>query len=219
MMSVHASSGSILSTWFSRVPVHLVLAAMVPVLILLAGNIDQIGPGAATRAFLFSIGAGLFAVLLFRLILSDWRKIAVISTVVILLFFSYGHAYDYVRESWDFGRTVARHRYMVPLWLLVLAASLYAIRRFRAEVGALTRVLNMAVLVMAVIPFGRILSHEVRSNLAASSLEELNASLRANCSRIKGRCQTSTTLFSIRIAVTIICKRSLAMTIVHFSTG
>ena len=149
---------------------------MVPALILLANNNHQIRPAAATRAFLFSLSAGLLVAVLFRLILGEWRKSAVISTAALLLFFSYGHVYEYVRESWEFGRTVARHRYMAPLWLLVMVASLYAIRRFRPDLGALTRVLNLAVIVMAVIPLGRILSHEVRSNLAASSLKEVNAS-------------------------------------------
>lgn len=95
---------------------------------MLGANINWVEPSQAYRATLVALlGAGI-ALLLARLITGSWERGALLATVAILLFSSYGHIYGSL-ERLDLGLPIGRHRYLLPLWMLIFTAALLAIRR------------------------------------------------------------------------------------------
>src|SRR5579862_10020798 len=72
-------------------PVHPLLFAIYPVLALLARNFSQTPLNQTTRAFAFAIGAAIFVWILMIAITRRLRKSAVITSVIVIALFSYGH--------------------------------------------------------------------------------------------------------------------------------
>ena len=106
-----------------RIPLHPFLFAAYPTLTLLSNNIDQMRASSAMRALLVSLlVTGLILVLL-RLLLRDWQRAAILTSLLAILFFSYGHLYLAFKQATVFGVLVARHRTLVPLFLFPINIS------------------------------------------------------------------------------------------------
>ena len=128
---------------------HPVLFAIYPVLFLYAHNIKEVDLSQLVFPLLFSIG---FASLLWGglfLLVRDNVKSAVISTIFIVLFFSYGHIFDLLtllRHVFDLG--TPRHFYLLPLFFLLWAFLFHAVKKTRKELKAMTSFLNLIALVL-----------------------------------------------------------------------
>jgi hypothetical protein len=140
-----------------------ILLCIYPVLLLLANNLDQVRLNAGLRAGLYSLAGGVALFLLLRLVLKDWGKAALVSSWVLLLFFSYGHIYGLVEDKSLAGFIYGRHRFLGPLWLaLLLAGSWLLVKKTRLAPG-LHRWLNITILVLVLFPVFIIGYHEVRA--------------------------------------------------------
>ena len=100
--------------------------AIYPALFLLARNADQIEVELTMRSIVLSLllMAGVLAAGLF--ITRDWTKSALLTGGILILFFSYGHAYEFLKAA---SNPLARHRYLLPLWGLLLAGWAYLLLR------------------------------------------------------------------------------------------
>ncbi|MFV2045623.1 MAG: sulfatase-like hydrolase/transferase [Anaerolineales bacterium] len=156
----------------SRVPFHpLLFAAAVP-LSLLAGNIDQVRPSVATRAILVAVTSAIVLWALARIVSGDWGRAALFASILIVLFSTYGLAYNFFRDAGELGWELARHRYMVPVWLVLLGLSMFALKRLRQSSKAMTSALNVAAAVLVLIPLAQITQYEFGSALANSRLSQ-----------------------------------------------
>src|SRR5688572_27581903 len=79
--------------WLQRFPYHPFLFAVYPILALLAFNIAEVDVLSGLRPISVAlIVVGLLAFIL-RLVHRDWRLGALSLTIVLILFYSYGHIY------------------------------------------------------------------------------------------------------------------------------
>jgi len=89
-----------------------------PLLALWAVNAPNTYPSAILRPFLLTLAGTLLLFLLLYLI--GHRHIlwaALIGTIIVMLFFSYGHIYDLLRHSNEaIFRVVGRHRILIPIY-------------------------------------------------------------------------------------------------------
>jgi hypothetical protein len=128
-----------------RLVLHPLLFAAFPVLYLWGENVDQ---GVAFLEFLgplaFVVGCTAAAVSITWLILQrDLVRAGLVVTVLVVLFFSYGHVYLAVEGSTVFGARVGRHAVLLPLWGgLAVGGTLLALRAGR-RLPALTAALNL----------------------------------------------------------------------------
>ena len=81
-------------------PWYFFSAAAYPVLALLAHNINQVRYTAGIRPVAISIAAASFLFLLFRLIFQDWHRAAFATTLLTVLFFTYGHVFNLLQQKW-----------------------------------------------------------------------------------------------------------------------
>lgn len=133
------------------IPFYLILFAAFPVLALLGNNIHEINPGVALRSLVIAIAIALVLLLLARQIMGSWLKAAMASTLLLLLFFTYGHLYTALKELGGIGIQLARHRYLLPAYVAAVGAGIFFIWKTKIALNA-TPALNLITLLMLVYP-------------------------------------------------------------------
>ena len=129
-----------------------VLFSFFPVLNLLSSNAGQVQLLSAGRSAIVVVAGSLLALGIARLALHDWPRAALLVIGATLLFFSYGHVYDLVRQGEISGVVLGRHRYLMPLWIgaglvwvwVVVRVGSRISPRWPLALGALTLVLPAA---------------------------------------------------------------------------
>jgi hypothetical protein len=160
---------------FRRLPFHPVLFGAYPTLALLAHNVGQVRPSEGVRALLVSILGAIVCLLILRILLRDWRKAALSCTFIVILFFSYGHVYENLRQIDHIGGIFGRHRYLLPVWLGILGLGLYWIVKRMREADSITMALNVASIIVLVVPVYQISLFEARHAIAQSQAERQTA--------------------------------------------
>lgn len=95
------------------------LFAAYPILLLLSNNILQVEPQDAIRSVVvsFLIVGTLFVI--FRFLLRSGHQAALLTTLLTVFFFSYGHIYSSLKSIQVVGFILGRHRYLIPMYLFV----------------------------------------------------------------------------------------------------
>ena len=164
--------GSKMREALARVPVHpLLFAAAVP-LSLLANNIDQVRPSVGIRAILTAIFLSMVIWILIRIFSGEWRRAAVLASLLVVLFSTYGIAYIFFRNAGELGWELTRHRYMVPVWLALIAVSILAVRKLSGEIPVLTSVFNIIAFALVILPLTQIVRAEIGSAVAQSKIAD-----------------------------------------------
>ena len=140
-------------------PLHPILFTLYPALALLSENIDQVSVSDSYRSLsvVFLI-AGIFLVL-FRFVLGSWHGAAVLSTLALILFFSYGHVYTALKTFSVAGVLIGRHRYLIVLWAgLFLVGTWWVVVRAR-DLRMTTVTLNL-IGIAALLPASLIVAND-----------------------------------------------------------
>lgn len=130
--------------------------ALYPVLFLLASNIGQIEPGQTQRSLTFSLLLMGSSVVLGLLLTRNWTKAALVASGVLVLFFSYGHVYEILKAG---ATSLARHRYLLPVWGVFLIAWVYWVWRRWDPGGTAIRAINLAAVVLLLFPISSLGSY------------------------------------------------------------
>jgi len=128
--------------------IHPLLVSLYPVLSLWLANADQLELYSIGRSLVFSAGAAVIACTAGMLLFRNARKAALFSSLLLILFFSYGHVFTLIDEKTIGGFMFGRHRYLVPLWLALFAAGTIAIARNRSKLDRITRIFNLTSLIL-----------------------------------------------------------------------
>jgi len=158
-----------MSKQFKNLPIHPFLIATYAVLALLSHNIEEIKPSVATRSLLISLGASLLLFLVLRIFIRNWQRAAILTTITLALFFSYGHVYDFLEQTSILGLSLGRHRFLVPLWLAMWAGSIWWIARQKHDFSSWTQALNLITIFAMVFPLAQIGLYSARLLEASSS--------------------------------------------------
>ncbi len=144
-------------------PLHPILFAAYPVLALSAWNLGELQPAACLRILAISLAlAGAVWWGLSRL-LQDSHKAAILTSLVAVLFYSYGHVYQVTEGVSLAGLVVGRHRVLLVIWAAALVGvSLWVIKR-RAIPAGLTRFLNITIALALILPLLQIGNYQVRA--------------------------------------------------------
>jgi len=153
---------------FERVPIYVLWLALLPAMALLASNLGQVRPSIGYRALLLSAGLAAVLLILFRLLLGDWSRAGLLTSLALLLFFSYGHVYNTLR-SFELGFTLGRHRYLLPAWIVVGAGVAWLIWKGGSDSPGLSGALTLGLGVALLIPLVRILSFQIGWNSVSAA--------------------------------------------------
>ena len=144
-----------------RLPLHPILFTIYPILALLATNIVEVEIKIVTRPLLISLAGTVIVLLIVRLVLKDWRKAALVTTLLLVLFFSYGHLYQLLRSIPSVGMDIGRHRYLIVVYLTVFAIGLWLILKKMGDISKITQALNSMGIVLLIFPLFRITNYSL----------------------------------------------------------
>lgn len=131
---------------------HPYLFAVYGVLATIASNIANLQIG-VLESVAASLLASIIVVIALRLILRDGSKAGLISSVFILLIFSYGHVQTLTRSWRVAGFSLTQDAIMMPLWAALLAAwSLFILRRSEQTHAILSGYFNWVSLISIIFP-------------------------------------------------------------------
>jgi hypothetical protein len=135
-----------------RIILHPFLLALFSVLAMLAHNLGEMVMDEALRALIFALAASFILLCLAYIIMRQWRRAALWSSLCLLLFFSYGHIYEALDTVRVFGVLLGRHRYLIPVWLLIFGFGTWWIWKRAQDVSHWTEVLNAFGLIAVALP-------------------------------------------------------------------
>jgi hypothetical protein len=158
---------------------HPILFAIFPVLALLAFNAHEIEPGDGLRALVLTGLLGIAVWGLTRFFFQDRQQAALAATGLLVLFFSYGHIYDLIPTLSGVGAQLGRHRFLGPVWLLLLLALLAWLRRGPRDLGRGNRGLNLAAVLLVASSLFQIVWAESQDLVGRQRQETLPPSLAA----------------------------------------
>ena len=117
--------------------------------------------------------------LAFYTIFRDWKRAALLSTIILILFYSYGHVYILLKGVNINGLYLFRHRTLVPLWIGLAGFLLWWVSRkaFPAETGTYT--LNLIGLFLLILPVLQLGSFSLQSRTSQTGTDASALSLKA----------------------------------------
>jgi hypothetical protein len=135
-----------------KIPFYPILLAMFSVMSLLANNIHEVNPSVSIRSFII-IGILSIVIMLFmKVLFKDWHKAAIASALIIFMLMSYGHIYDALRSIPQVGLEISRHRFLLPVYIVIMITGFWWIRKKVEDASRFTYGLNIASVVLIIIP-------------------------------------------------------------------
>ena len=125
--------------------------------------------GDASRSLAIVLAASMGLLLFLRLLLRDWLRAALLSSVLLILFFSYGHVYQVLKASELGGVLLGRHRYLLPLWGLLLVAAVWGVRTGGRSLRQATIVLNVVSIAALALPCASIVIDGIQQTRRTAS--------------------------------------------------
>ncbi len=151
-----------------QIVLHPFLFGIYPVIALLAYNVEQIQVQAALRSLLITFLGTVLIFILLKLWLRDWYKAALVSSMFLGLFFSYGHIYNFLEATPILGITFGRHRILGPLWLSLFLLGFWWVIKKAGDLQQVTHYLNIVAILLLIFPLSQLGLFEYRT-LSVSS--------------------------------------------------
>ncbi|KAA3642220.1 MAG: hypothetical protein DWQ07_24600 [Chloroflexi bacterium] len=111
--------------WLKRAPLHPFLLGSYSLLSLLAFNVAEARFSDGWRSLALTLFICAALLLLAQLFTRNWQRSALAASFVLILFFSYGHIYNFLKQIELFGTVIGRHRWMLPAWGVLLVVGLW----------------------------------------------------------------------------------------------
>lgn len=152
---------------------HPFLFAIYPVLSIYAANSDRLRPVFTLRPLSLSLLLGLIVLVLVWFVVRDWRRAGLITSLFIVLFYTYGHVYNLLEGASLIGVAIGRHRTMLILWgSMFLLGSWVILKRLKNVVKA-TSLLNFIAVLALAFPLTSLLMFNLRQlNPASTSTQD-----------------------------------------------
>jgi hypothetical protein len=127
-----------LRTDWTSLPIHPLLAAAYPVVFLFALNAaEQVTLEPLWRPLGLAVGGATVVLVTLGLLLRNWHRAALLTTVLVIGFFGYGHA-------WNAASSILESQWrLIVAWALLVTIGLFAAWRAGSWTGPLTRALNL----------------------------------------------------------------------------
>ncbi len=151
------------------------LFSIYPVLTLVAHNAAEMNLMDGLRALILSIILTSLLYVIFFVLIKSPIKTALITSLTLALFYSYGHVNILIRSWIILNFSFGRHRVLVPLYLVIFIITVWLILRTKRDLSILTRFLNALGVILIIFPLFQIMAYSVESYLAQSEAEETNA--------------------------------------------
>ena len=152
---------------------HPMAFAIFPVWSLLAINIREVDVWAAGRSLLITIAASILFFVLLRALLRGAQKAAIVASLSILFFSSYGHIYQIIKNRHVFGLVIGRHRFLVVVLLVILVICIWFVIKKLRYVRGTNQVMNIISIALLFYPSIQIVSFRAVTQSGLKKLAEM----------------------------------------------
>ena len=149
---------------------HPILLGFYPVLALYAFNRSEVVFPATQQALITSLVVTAAIIGISLLVFRSWHRAALHASFTLLMFFSYGHVFDLVKNMTVLGAPVG-HRIFFPFWILLFVVGQILLLRLKNPVG-LHRFMDSIALFLMVFLFIQLLSSFLQSRAAAREVAQ-----------------------------------------------
>jgi hypothetical protein len=139
------------SLWQRLILVYPFAFSVAPILSLYATNMEEIDFSPVLRSLLVSLLVTAIFLFLLQMVLRDWGKSGLIVSVGLILFFSYGQIYKAFSIEL-FGVSIVRHRFLVPLTLLMFLVWSWWVVRHTGEFSGTIKFFNLVGGILLLVP-------------------------------------------------------------------
>lgn len=154
---------------------HPFLFAIYPPLFLLEHNLHELEPIEGLRAILISLIVSAFIFIVLRLLLKNWQRAALVTTVFMVMFYAYGHVRTLIPGVMVGGVPIYAHRYTFPVWIVITLLLMWLVGWKVKKPGEITPYLNILglVLIVTVVIQGALYVFQFGRGLSAKTQEKL----------------------------------------------
>ena len=150
--------------------IHPLLLSLYPVLMLLYINIEDVAISTSLRSLVASVLLTSILLALYIFIFRDYSKAGIAASVSVVLFFSYGHLYDSLKEWGLSGTYLVRHRFLLPTFSVLFIICLLLIKLSK-QMDLWVRFANIVATVALILVLGQI-GHTLIIRTSTSTVEE-----------------------------------------------
>jgi len=151
----------------AKIPFHPLLFALFPTIALYAYNIHEVSSSVIWRPLLISLAGAILSLVVLRLLIRDWLKAALITSFVLLLFFTYGRVYDYLKTTPLATMNVVRHRYLIAIFTGLLFLAVWLMLKRIRNLKPATSVFNIMAIVLLLLPAFQISTYTIETSSGA----------------------------------------------------
>lgn len=138
---------------FKKIPFHGLLIPIYFVVALFNQNMAEVFPEDIIRPVLVVIFLAVCLFLLFYWLTRDIRRAALISSTCLFFFFSYGLIYGALKTTTIFPVSLARHRILLPIFLLLMVFVSFKMSKLKEETSEkFTQLFNLFGTVLFILP-------------------------------------------------------------------
>ena len=143
-----------------RIPIHPIILSVYPVLMVIAYNLSEFLLSEGLRPLVFAFVGGLILWLFIQVLVKDWSKSGIISSMALMFFYSYGHIYYLLKQNNIGDFVVARHRYLLPIMVGLLTYGVIWVLKKLQNSQQITEMLNRIAVILLIFPTFQIASYE-----------------------------------------------------------
>lgn len=152
------------ATW-SKIPWFYLLIGLYPLFFLWASNKTEIDPAFVLRPMMYTLLGILSLFTILYLVFKDLFKAALFGSLILILFFSYGHVYYWLREITG-NALVSRHRILGLVYVVILMLGAWGVIKGAIRLKKYLRPMNLISLILVMISALQLGYYYVTTSLA-----------------------------------------------------
>lgn len=129
--------------------IHPFLFAIYPILFIVAhNNIERVSFSEALLPLSIALGSSALLLLILGFVFKNFKKAGILTSILLVLFFSYGHVYELTSDLKIGTFSFNKHGYLLLVWAILLFLGAFFTIRTRKDLKPLTSILNIVVVVL-----------------------------------------------------------------------
>ena len=149
-----------------NIPIHFIFFAIFPIIFVFSENMHELVPNDIIIPVLIILPTSIIIFLILKLILKDSNKAALIVSIGLMLFFTFGHFYSIFKGFTILEQEIGRYRYIIIPFILGFFISLYFIIKSKVDFRNITKIVNIISIVLILMTI---------LNITAFSLTEIES--------------------------------------------
>jgi hypothetical protein len=142
-------------------PIHIIFLTIFPIIFIFSENMKELVPTDILIPLLVIIPISLTIFFILKLILKDSKKAALIVSIGLVLFFTYGHFYNILKGFTILDEVIGRHRYLIIPFILAIIIPTYFIIKSKIDFKNITKIVNGISIVLVIMVFVNVTTFEM----------------------------------------------------------